>query len=147
MSAYPFLLIGHLLAALMFIGTVFFEVLMLEPVRRHLPAATMVRVERAVADRASRLMPWVLALLYGSGLGMAWHYRAALAHPLDSAFGLMLACKIVLALSVFGHFLVAMVLRGRRRLGSVGFRRLHLSLFAHMLAIVVLAKAMFYLGG
>jgi hypothetical protein len=38
-----------------FAGAVFFEVLMLEGVRRHLPRETMILVERAVADRARRL--------------------------------------------------------------------------------------------
>ena len=35
---YPILLILHLFAALIFIGTVFFEVLVLESVRKHVPA-------------------------------------------------------------------------------------------------------------
>ena len=77
---------------------------------------------------------------------MAWQYRAALAQPFSSPFALMLTVKIVLALSVAGHFLAAMALLARKRLlGSVS-RRLHLSLFWHMIGIVLLAKAMFHLG-
>ena len=146
MRPYSVLLVVHLFAALLFVGTVFFEVLVLDRVRRHVPRKAMHLVEAGIGRRARRIMPWVLLALYGSGIGMAWQYRAALAHPFSSAFALMLTVKIALALSVAGHFLTAMALLGRKRLlGSVS-RRLHLSLFWHMVGIVLLAKAMFHLG-
>ncbi|MFT3720836.1 CopD family copper resistance protein [Pseudorhodoferax sp.] len=135
----------HLLAALAFAGTVFFEVVMLAGVRRHLPQETMRAVERAIGNRATAVMPWVLLVLYAAGFGLAWQYRAALAQPLASSFGLLLGLKILLALSVFGHFATAMVWRRRGVLGGTRSRRLHLSVFAHVLTIVLLAKAMFYL--
>lgn len=146
MNHYALLLILHLFAALMFVGTVFFEVLILESVRRHVRRDVMHRVEVAIGNRARQLMPWVLLVLYGSGLGMAWRYRALLAHPLESSFGLLLMIKVVLALSVFGHFLYAMSLRRRGRLASTAFKRLHVSVFCHMVGIVLLAKLMFHLG-
>ena len=65
--------------------------------------------------------------------------------PLASSFGVLLAIKIILALSVFGHFLLAMVLRRHGRLVSNVFRNIHLSVFGHVVGIVVLAKAMFFL--
>lgn len=143
---YGLLLVLHLLAAIAFVGTVFFEVIMLEGVRRHLPHETMRAVERAIGNRATAVMPWVLLALYGAGIGLAWQHRGALAQPLASSFGLLLALKIALALSVFGHFLTAMRWRRSGVLGGRRSRRLHLSVFCHVLAIVVLAKAMFYLS-
>jgi hypothetical protein len=133
----------HLFAALVFVGAVFFEVLFLGAARRVLPREIVRAVERAVGDRASRLMPWVLLALYGSGLTMAWRYRAALLPP-QGAFGLLLALKILLALSVFGHFLAAMHWRRRGLLDGRRSVLLHRSVFVHMIAIVLLAKAMFY---
>ena len=53
---------------------------------------------------------------------------------------------VALAASVLLHFLVTMA---RMRWGSVSARYIrwvHLSLFAHMVAIVLLAKGMFYFG-
>ncbi len=146
MRLYPLLLVLHLLCALLFVGTVFFEVLILERVRTQVPKNAMHLVEAGIGRVARGIMPWVLLALYGSGAGMAWHYRAALAQPLSSGFALMLTLKIALALGVAGHFGFAMrqVRRGRLR-GSLA-RRLHLSLFWHMAGIVVLAKAMFRLG-
>ncbi|MDS1139144.1 hypothetical protein RE432_01765 [Pusillimonas sp. SM2304] len=143
--SYPLLLTIHLFAALMFIGTVFFEVLILESVRKHVPRDVMRTMEIAIGTRARRLMPWVLLVLYSAGAGMAWEHRAALAHPLDNSFGLLLTVKITLALSVFGHFLTAMTLRRKGKLHSIHFKYIHLSVFCHMIGIVLLAKAMFYL--
>ena len=66
--------------------------------------------------------------------------------PLAHRFGLMLWIKIALAASVFGHFVTAMALRRRGKLHSGHFRRIHLSVFAHVVCIVLLAKWMFYAG-
>lgn len=144
--SYGVLLALHLLAAIAFVGTVFFEVVMLEGVRKYLPHETMREIECAVGNRATAVMPWVLLTLYVAGIGLAWQHRAALAQPLASSFGLLLALKIALALSVFGHFATAMVWRRRGALGGRRARRLHLSVFCHVLAIVLLAKAMFYIS-
>lgn len=144
MSTYPALLLLHLFAAIVFAGAVFFEVLMLDGVRRHLPRETVAQVERAIADRARRLMPWVLLVLYGAGIGMALRYRALLAQPLASSFGLLLWLKILLAASVFVHFATAMAWRRRGTLTGRRARRLHASVFAHLTLIIVLAKAMFH---
>jgi len=146
MTAYTLFLLLHLLAAFIFVGAVFFEVLILEGARRHVSPRVMTAIEIGIGRHAARVMPWVILTLYGSGLAMAWHYRAALAHPLDSSFALLLTIKITLALSVLGHFITAMVLRFRGRLVAATFRRLHVSLFFHMVGIVVLAKLMFRLG-
>lgn len=143
--SYGLLLALHLLAAIAFAGTVFFEVVMLEGVRRHLPHETVREIERVTGNRATAVMPWVLLTLYVAGVGLAWQHRAALMHPLASSLGLMLTLKIALALSVFGHFVTVMVWRRRGVLGGRRSRRLHLSVFCHVLAIVLLAKAMLYL--
>src|SRR3546814_3272535 len=58
--SYPILLTLHLFAALFFVGTVFFEVLMLEGVRKHVPRDVMRTMEIAIGTRARRIMPWVL---------------------------------------------------------------------------------------
>lgn len=143
--SYSIALVLHLLAALIFVGTVFFEVLILENVRKHLPREVMREVERAVGNRARALMPWVLLVLYGAGIAMAWRYRAALAQPFAGNFGLLLSLKILLALSVFGHFVTAMALRARGLLNGRRSRVLHLSVFFQVIAIVLLAKGMFFL--
>lgn len=143
---YSILITLHLFAAFIFVGTVFFEVLMLEDVRKHVSRDAMREMERAIGKRARQIMPWTLLVLYSAGIGMAWHYRSVLAHPFDSSFGTMLTLKIVLALSVLGHFITAMVLGNKGLLKTRYVQRIHTSVFTHMVAIVVLAKAMLYLN-
>ncbi len=142
---YSVLITLHLFAAFIFVGTVFFEVLMLEGVRKHVPREAMREVERAIGSRARRIMPLVLLVLYGAGISMAWHYRAVLAHPFDSSFALLLSIKILLALSVLGHFITAVTLGSRGKLKTRHVQRIHYSVFAHMVGIVLLAKAMLYI--
>ncbi len=143
--AYLILLLVHLLAAIAFIGTVLVEVLFMPGVRRRLPPAAGRGLEAAFAAQARTVMPWVLLALFSAGLGLAWHHRGALVQPLGSHFALLLWLKIGLAGSVLGHFLRAMWLQRRGRLDGPRSHRLHLSVLGHVLAIAVLAKAMFHL--
>ena len=136
----------HLFAAIMFVGTVFFEVLILESLRKPLGRETMRAVETAIGQRARRLMPFVILVLYGAGIAMAWQYRDALRHPFDSSFATLLSLKILLALSVLGHFITAITLGARGKLKSRHFKRIHISVFCHVVLIVFLAKAMFYVS-
>ncbi len=135
----------HLFAAIMFVGTVFFEVLILEGIRKPVGRDVMRSVETAIGRRARRLMPFVMLVLYGAGISMAWQYRDALAHPLGSSFAMLLWIKIVLAVSVLAHFLTAVMLSAQGRLKSRHFKLIHVSVFCHVVLIVFLAKAMFYI--
>ncbi len=141
---YGVLLILHLFAAIMFVGTVFFEVLILEGIRKPLGRETMRTVELNIARRARGLMPFVMLVLFGAGISMAWQYRDALADPFGSRFALLLWIKIALAVSVLAHFITAMTLSGTGKLKSRHFQIIHVSVFCHVVLIVFLAKAMFY---
>jgi len=140
------LLLLHLFAAILFVGTVFFEVLMLEGVRKYVPREAMKVVEVAIGQRARRIMPFAVLVLYAAGISMAWGYRAALSDPFSTTFGTLLSLKILLAVSVLIHFITALRLgaTGRLKAGQVKF--IHISVFLHMVGIVFLAKAMFYLS-
>ncbi|HEY9274542.1 MULTISPECIES: CopD family copper resistance protein [Achromobacter] len=145
MNTYPLLLILHLLAAFLFVGTVTFEVLFLEPVHKRLPPEVRRALGSQLAPRVRAVLPWSVVALYLAGLGLAWQYRSALADPFASSFGMLLSLKIALALSVLVHVATALTLARRQRLTGALSRRMHVSVFCHMVLIVVLAKAMFYL--
>ncbi|AKA85954.1 hypothetical protein PUP72_11055 [Pseudomonas synxantha] len=143
---YPLFLTLHLFAALIFIGTVFFEVLFLESIRKQLPVKVMLLVEQGIGRRARTLVPWVFLVLFGAGAGMVWlRYLPTLATPLASSFGTLLMLKIAVAVSVLLHFLAAMYLFRRDRMTARYLHFIHASLFCHMIVIVLLAKGMFYL--
>lgn len=135
----------HLFAAIMFVGTVFFEVLILEGIRKSVGRGAMRTIESAIGRRARRVMPFVIAVLYTAGIAMAWQYRDVLTHPLDSSFATLLTIKIVLALSVLAHFITAVTLGARGKLNSRHVKIIHTSVFCHVVLIVFLAKAMFYI--
>ena len=103
-------------------------------------------LEQGISQRARQLMPWVLLVLFGAGIGMVWlRYRPVLSQPLQSSFGLLLGLKILLAGSVLGHFLWAMWLFRSGRMNARYVHIIHTSVFLHMVAIVLLAKTMFYI--
>lgn len=133
----------HLLCAMIFVGTVFFEIFILDDLRSSLSRDEMRKVAIEVGRRLRRLMPFVLAILYSAGIAMAWGYRDVLARPFESSFATMLSLKILLAISVFFHFIVAVTLGARGRLRAKALRYIHGSVLIHVLSIVILAKAMF----
>ncbi|HVV95913.1 MAG TPA: hypothetical protein VHC92_02100 [Rhodanobacteraceae bacterium] len=135
----------HLFCAAVFIGVVAFEVLVLEGIRDHLPEKCVALVEEHVHRRGRRIMPWFVGLLFASGIAMAaGTYGAALAHPLASSFGTLLSLKILLAASVLVHFVLAIRHSICGTMSSARFKYTHLSVFIHMILIVILAKAMFF---
>ncbi|MET1077642.1 MAG: hypothetical protein ABWY06_06445 [Pseudomonas sp.] len=136
----------HLAAAACFIGGVFFEVMILSHAARQLPPAPREQLSKALGQRARRVMHWVVLSLYGAGLGLAWQYREVLRDPFASSFGTLLALKIGLALSILGHFIGVVYLMRSGRMTPARSRWIHLSVLAQMLAILFLAKAMFYLS-
>ena len=144
--SYPVLVALHLFGAFIFVGAVFFEVLILEGARRYVSREAMRETERAIGLRARKLMPWVILVLYSAGIGLAWRYRDILQHPLQSGLGTLLTLKIVLALSVLAHFVRAVTWVASGNMTLRRSRFIHLSVFAHMVVIFLIAKMMFYVG-
>lgn len=142
---YSLLKFAHLTAAAFFIGGVFFEVMILSRATPVLAETQRADFSQALGRRARQVMHWVVLALYGAGIALAWPYRAALQAPLSSSFALLLSLKIVLALSILGHFLLLVVLMRSGRMTAARSRRLHLSVLIHMLGILFLAKTMFVL--
>jgi hypothetical protein len=143
--SYSLLHVLHLLGAIAFIGTLFFEVIILAKVKPQLAPGAVLELEQALGKRSRTVLHWVVLLVYGAGLGLAWYHRQALNDPFASSFATLLSLKIVLAVSVFFSFgLVAMLLRSGRMTPNL-YRKLHWTVLAQMLGIVLLAKGMFYI--
>jgi hypothetical protein len=143
--SYSLLHVVHLLAAIAFIGTLFFEVVILAKVKPQLAPGALGELEQALGKRTRTVLHWVVLLVYGAGIGLAWQHRQTLSEPFASSFATLLSLKIVLAVSVFFSFgLVAMLLRSGRMSPSL-YRKLHWAVLGQMLGIVLLAKGMFYI--
>lgn len=135
----------HLLAAIAFIGTLFFQVLILAPVNRRLDPATRQLLAPVLGQQARHVIHVVAVVLYGAGVALAWPYRTLLANPTASTFATLLTAKIVLALLIIGHYALLIFLRRRQRIGERGMDLLNGSLLAHAILLVICAKSMFVL--
>jgi hypothetical protein len=136
----------HLCAAAFFIGGVFFEVMILSRAARQLPAEPREQLSKALGQRARGVMHWVILTLYGTGLALAWNFRALLVEPFASSFATLLSLKICLALSILGHFLTVVWLMRTGRMNPARSRLIHLSVLTQMILIIFLAKAMVILS-
>jgi len=136
----------HISAAAFFIGGGFFEVMILSHAARQLETGPREQLSRALGQRARQVMHWVVLVLYGAGLGLAWQYRAALHAPFASSFGTLLSLKILLALSILCHFLGVAYLLRTGRMTPARSRLIHVSVLVQMIAILFLAKGLFLLA-
>ena len=141
---YPYVVIVHLLCATAFIGVVFFEVLILEGMRPHLGPEFMERVETALVRRARMIMPWVVGTLFLTGIYLGYVQFSASGLDWNNSFSVLLAIRVVLALSVLVHFVTAIRASLTGCMTSTRFKYTHLSVATHMVAIVILAKSMYY---
>lgn len=141
---YPLFLTVHLLCAVIFGGGVIFEVLILESLHKRLPARTMRAIEAGIVERAKRIMPWVVGLLYLSGLAMLHARFPGWTALIESNFGRLLLLKVALAGVVLACFVGALTALRLRKMTPRLFKRIHLIVFVCVLVIVVLAKAMFF---
>ncbi|WP_411388858.1 hypothetical protein [Pseudomonas sp. MPB23] len=139
---YSWLLIVHLLAAIAFIGTLFFEVVIWHSAREELAWSAQFTCDHAIARRSRQVLHGVVVLLYGAGIGLAWHYRGVLSVPWGSRFAALLSLKIVLALSIIGHYLWLAYLLRHQRLSPRRATWIRRSILGHMVLIVILAKWM-----
>ncbi|ASP16567.1 CopD family copper resistance protein [Neisseria sp. 23W00296] len=146
MSAYAWVHIAHLFCAVAFVGGVFFESLVLSVMHtKSVSRESRREVEKALSRRAVKVMPWIVAGVFASGIGMAClRYLPNLADPFAASFNTQLTLKICLALGILLHFVVAVSKMRRGTLTKNWSRYIHAAVLAQMVLIVLLAKTMFY---
>ena len=141
---YGLFIIVHLLCAITFVGAVFFEVLVIEPLEKVLPPGTGEKIAEAIPRHVRKFMPIVVALLFLSGGAMFWVHYSARPDFFHTRFGVMLSIKMALAFAVLGVFVAAIRASFKGTMDLCRFRYTHRIVAVLMLGIVVLAKAMFY---
>ena len=141
---YPWIVLLHLACAIVFVGAVAFEVIVVESLHKHFDIITMQRIEQAVMARVRRYMPVVVVLLFASGF-MLFDIRCDGFACVGSRFGNWLLLKVLLAFGVLGVFVNAMWAMRRGKMDVCRFKHTHRIVLALMVGIVFLAKTMFYL--
>ncbi len=145
MMSYAVAHIVHLFCAITFVGGVFFEALVLSVLHsQHVSREARREVERAISQRARRVMPFVVVGVFVSGGFLLTRYADILRDPFASAFGTQLLIKLCLAISVLAHFVIAVTKMHRGTLTVAWSKYIHLAVFCQMVGIVFLAKSMFY---
>lgn len=135
----------HLLCAITFVGAVFFEVLVIEPLEKRLPPGLGAQLAEAIPAHVRKFMPVIVALLFLTGGAMYWIHYSTRPDFFSSRFGVLLTIKMTLAFAVLGVFVTAIRASIRGTMDLCRFRYTHRIVAGLMLAIVLLAKAMFYL--
>ena len=141
---YPWIVLLHLACAIVFVGAVAFEVIVVESLHRHFDIITMQRIEQAVMARVRRYMPVVVVLLFASGF-MLFDIRCDGFACVGSRFGNWLLLKVLLAFGVLAVFVNAMWAMRHGKMDVCRFKHTHRIVLALMVGIVFLAKTMFYL--
>src|SRR5574337_811435 len=113
---YPWIELLHLACAIVFVGAVTFEVLVLEGLHRQFDVVTMQRIEQTVMARVRRFMPVVVVLLFLSGF-VIFDVNCDGFQCVGSRFGNWLVLKVVLAFGVLGVFISAVRASKRGKIG------------------------------
>ncbi len=135
----------HLLCAITFVGAVFFEVLVIEPLEKKLPSGLGAQLAEAIPAHVRKFMPVIVALLFLTGGAMYWIHYSARPDFFSSRFGILLTIKMTLAFAVLSVFVTAMRASIKGTMDLCRFNHTHRIVAGLMLAIVLLAKGMFYL--
>ena len=140
---YPLLLIVHLFCAIVFVGYLFFDVIIYPNVKR-LGKELDNQVSNAIAKRARRIMPICVLLLLITGIMMMVNYIGGDLGYFGSRFQVLLMIKVALASIIFifvaTSLTCAFVLKCKNPLGKI----IHPVAFVLSICIIILAKLMFY---
>lgn len=164
---YPYIVLIHVIAAILFLGAIATEVLALGPLRRHLSDAEFQKIEFLLFRQIRRTYPPAVIALFATGFWMYFIHMSGFetwGEFVATSFGFWLTVKMVLALGMAGvftfspfvfmpstgptrdglrHFLI--VSRPMASFRTDRFDLIHLLVFALGMAIVVIAKLMFVL--
>jgi hypothetical protein len=161
---HQFIVLVHLLCAVLFAGAIALEVLVLEPVRKIIGEALFRRVEFYMFRRIRRVYPFAVIPLYATGFYLYFDYVerfGGFSALVATHFGQLLTLKMGLALGLLAifasapflfmgrqprpllHFLVVTGGPGDFRIDR--FEAVHYAAMGLAFGIIVLAKLMFIL--
>jgi len=144
-ALYPYFLTLHLLCAIIFIGYLFCDVVLLSPLKKAFESQISNKIFNIILQRGIKIMPLCLLLLILSGGAMISRWVGAEKGFFDSTLQQLLMLKVALVLviaclvvfSLFYRF----VLKRANPLGKI----IHPIALILGFCIVILAKFAFYL--
>lgn len=141
---YPTLLIIHLLCAIIFLGYIFFDVVIFPNVKKIFGQEIANKASKAISTRGTKIMPLCILGLFITGGMMLSHYIGGDMGIFQTNFQKLLLLKVLLALFIVALVIFSLsckfIFKTRNPIGS----------FIHPIAlilgffIVVLAKIMYF---
>jgi len=138
--------IVHLLAAIIFLGFVFADVMVLGVLKKDFGAEQFQKMKQSIGSRARKIFPLsVLTLLLTGGFMMSKYINSELG-MFNTNLQLLLLVKIVLALAIISGIVYSLIQKLLGKQPHPHFaKHFHKYVLVLGLAIVVLAKSMFVL--
>jgi len=146
LDTYTTVLIVHLLSAIIFLGFVFADVMVLGVLKKEFGADMFTQIKQSIASRARKIFPLsVLTLVLTGGFMMSKHINSELG-MFNTNFQLFLLLKIFFALLIVSGIVYSLTRKILKKQPHPHFAK-HFHKYALFLGllIVILAKAMYVL--
>ena len=142
-SLYPYFLIVHLMCAIIFLGYIFCDVILLSPVRKKLGDEIADKVSSVISTR-SKFMPLCFLLLLLSGGAMLSQYINFEAGFFRTQTQQFLVIKTILALVIGAMIVISLIFFYILKKPSSFRKNIHHIVLGIGILIVLLAKLAFY---
>ncbi|WP_108063094.1 copper resistance protein CopD [Poseidonibacter lekithochrous] len=141
--SYTLVLIIHLLCAIIFIGFVFADVIVLPAMKKVLNEKEHQNVVNAISGRARKIFPLAVLTLILTGGFMFSKYINSDAGMFNSSLQILLLIKFVLAMIITGGIVYSLSCKFLKKAPNPIMKHFHKFVLVVGVCIVVLAKLMF----
>ena len=142
---YPYFLTIHLICAIIFLGFIFVDVMLLTPIRKILGDEFANQMWSVISKRGGKIMPFCLLVLVLSGGAMISRYIGSEIGYWNTTLKQLLVIKAFLALLIFFAVLVSLTFHYLLKKSNPLAKIIHPLALILGLFIVILAKFAFYL--
>lgn len=142
---YPYFLTIHLICAIIFLGFIFVDVVLLTPIRKILGDEFTNQMWSVISKRGGKIMPFCLLVLVLSGGAMISRYIGSEIGYWNTTLQQLLVIKAFLALLIFFAVLVSLTFHYLLKKSNPLAKIIHPLALILGLFIVILAKFAFYL--
>ena len=141
--SYSLVLIIHLLCAIIFIGFVFADVVVLPAMKKVLDEKEHQKVMDAISTRARKIFPLSVLILVLSGGYMFSKYINSQAGVFNSSLQIFLLIKVILALVIVSGIVYSLSRKFLKKQPHPIMKHFHKIVLFLGICIVILAKLMF----
>ncbi|RAX56760.1 copper resistance protein CopD [Helicobacter monodelphidis] len=141
---YPYFLTLHLICAIIFLGYIFCDIVLLSLIRKKLGDEVANRVFGVISQRGVKIMPLCLLLLVISGGAMISRWVGFEKGFLDSLLQQLLMLKVLFALVIVAFVILSLSCHYVFKIKNPFAKIVHKVAFVLGFLIVILAKVAFY---